>query len=49
MVNFWVGLLQLLSCSEDIDTYHITIKNQYFEPLINCKIGSISVDTLLVD
>lgn len=39
----------LLSCSKNIDTYGIAVSNQFFEPLIHCEIGSIQVDTLLVD
>lgn len=37
------------SCTKDIELYHLTIKNEYFETLYNTKIGDIQFDTISVN
>lgn len=48
-ITILICLIFLNSCSTNIEVYQFNIKNHYFEPLYNTKIGEIVFDTIFVN
>jgi len=49
IIIFLTKFILVGSCTKEVDYYSITIKNRYFETLINTTIGDFQFDTVMVN